>query len=192
MPGEPSDFDPQQLWQSQTTEHPTMTIAEIHQKARVFESRIRRRNLLEYVACAVVIAGFLPPLLHRGSWMMQAGAGLTIVATLFVGWQLHRRASARPTLESGDALLASYRQELIRQRDAVRSVAVWYLAPFVPGMVLMVLGRWFQSHVPGRPAAADHVIILLVGIIEALVFALIWLLNQRAADRLQKRIDELQ
>jgi hypothetical protein len=188
---DPSDFDPQRLWQSQTTEHAPMTIAEIHHKARAFESRVRRRNLIEYVGCALVIAGFLPVLLHPGSWLMQAGGALTILATLFVAWQLHRRASARPPADGGEGLASAYRQELIRQRDAVRQVAIWYEAPFVPGMTLLLLGRWFQAHATRWPLAADHLIIALVGIVAVLVFAVIWLLNQRGADRLQKRIDEL-
>lgn len=93
--------------------------------------------------------------------------------------------------ESGDALVDSYRRELIRQRDALRSIGRWYLAPFVPGMTLLLLGRWFQSHATRRPVALDHVIIALVGVIAALVFLVIWLLNQRGAERLQRRIEEL-
>jgi hypothetical protein len=191
MPGEPSDLDPQKLWQSQATEYDPMTLAAIHEKARTFQARIRRRNAIEYIASAVVILGFVPALLHRGSWMMQAGSALTIAATLFIVWQLHQRASARTVPEAGQSLVGFYRAELIRQRDAVRSVGVWYLAPFVPGVALLLLGRWFQSHAAGRPIGADHAIILLSAVVVALVFLVIWLLNQRAADRLQRRIDEL-
>jgi magnesium-transporting ATPase (P-type) len=191
MPGEPSDFDPQRLWQSQVKEYDPMTLADIHRKARTLESKVRRRNALEYVGCVLVIAGFLPAVLHRGSWMMQVGGTLIIAATGFIAWQLHRRGSATAVAESGDALVDAYRRELMRQRDALRSIAVWYLAPFVPGMTLLLLGRWFQSHATRRPIALDHIIIALTGVIAALVFLVIWLLNQRGADRLQRRIEEL-
>jgi hypothetical protein len=191
MPGEPSDLDPQELWQSQAAEYDPMTLAAIHEKARAFQARIRRRNAIEYVASAVVILGFLPAVLYRGSWMMQAGGALIIAATVFIAWQLHRRGSARTVPEGGESLVNFHRTELIRQRDAVGSVARWYLAPMVPGMALLLLGRWFQSHATRWSLGADHFIILLVALIAGLVFLVVWLLNQRAAERLQRRIDEL-
>ena len=191
MPAEPPDFDPQKLWRSQATEYDPMTLADIQKTARAFEAKVRRRNLIEYFACVLAILGFLPAVLHRGSGMMQAGGALIIVAIGFIAWQLHRRASAVSAPEVGDALVDSYRRELIRQRDALRSIAVWYLAPPVPGMALLLLGRWFQSHATDRSTAVDHVIIVLTAVIAVLVFLVIWLLNQRGADRLQRRIDEL-
>jgi hypothetical protein len=191
MSGEPSGPDPQSLWQNQATEYDPMTLAQIHEKADAFQSRIRRRNLTEYIACVVVVAAFAPLLFLRQSWMMQAGALAIMAATIPIAWQLHRRGSAQPVPEGGSALIASYRQELTRQRDALRSIGVWYLAPFAPGMGLLLLGRWFQSHAAGRPIGIDHLIIILSTVIIALVFLVIWLVNQRGADRLQKRIDEL-
>jgi hypothetical protein len=191
MADEPPTFDPQKLWQSQATEHTPMTLAEIHQKARAFQARIRRRNIVEYVACAVVIAGYAPVLLHRGSWMMQLGAAWIMAAGVFIAWQLHRRASGKAVPDAGEAVVDFHRRELIRQRDSARAVGVWYLAPVAPGVVLLIAGRWFQLHASHRPLALDHVIVVLVGMIAALVFVVIWLLNQRAADRLQRQIEEL-
>ena len=99
----PSDLDPQALWQSQQTEHVSMSLAEIHDKSRAFEARIQRRNLIEYAACVVVVLGFAPGVLDRVSWLVQAGSAWTIVATLFVAWQLHKRASAERGPEAGAA-----------------------------------------------------------------------------------------
>ena len=191
MTGEPSDLDPQTLWQSQAREYDAMTLAEIHQRARTFETKVRRRNAREYIACVIVILAFLPVLFHRGSWMMQAGGALTIAATVFVAWQLHRRGAARRLPEGDETLVVFHREELMRQRDALRSIGRWYLAPFIPGMILLMMGRWFQWHAPHRPVGIDHLIILLCSAIVALVFLVIWLLNQRGADRLQRRIDQL-
>ena len=191
MPGKPPEFEPQTLWQSQPTENDPMTVAAIHEKARLFQTRIRRRNLREYIACVAAIALFIPALFTRGSWMMQAGGGVTIAAIVFVAWQLHRRGSAAPLPVSGEALIDFHRRELIRQRDAARSVAIWYLGPFVPGMALMILGRWFQAHAPHRSVGADHLVIVLSCVIMALILLVVWLFNQWGAERLQKRIDEL-
>jgi hypothetical protein len=191
MSGDPSDLDPQTLWQNQAQEHVPMSLAEIHQKARTFQTRIRWRNGREYIASIVVILGFSPVLLHRDSWMMQLGAALVIAATVFVAWWMHRQASAKAVPEAGEALRDFHRQELIRQRDALRSVGLWCLAPFAPGMILVMAGRWFQSHAANRPIALDHLGILLASGIAAVVFGAIWWLNQRGADRLQKQIDQL-
>lgn len=196
MNSDPSDLDPrnhwpQILWQSQAQEHEPMSLAEIHQKARTFQTKIRWRNGREYIASILVILGFSPVLLHRDSWMMQLGAALVIAATVFAAWWMHRRASAKAVPEFGESIRDFHRQELIRQRDALRSVGLWGLAPIAPGMILIMLGRWFQSHVASRPIAEDHLRILLASGLVALMCGGFWWLNQRGADRLQKQIDQL-
>jgi hypothetical protein len=187
----PSAPDPQKLWQSQTQEFDPMTLAAIHEKARTLQRKVGRRNTIEYVAGVFVVLGFLPAVLHRGSWMMQAGGALIIAATLLVIWELHRRGSARPVPEAGAPLMDFYRAELIRQRDALRSVGVWYLGPFAPGMTLLLAGRWFQSHATRRSLGADHLVIALTGLMVIVVFVGVWLLNQRGARQLQRRIEDL-
>ncbi len=195
MPGDPSSpdpgLDPRTLWQSQPPESPPMTLADIRKTSRAFQSRVRRRNLIEYVAGAVGALGFLPAVFDPESWMVRAGGVLAIAGMAVVGWQLHRRGSARGVPEAGEALTAFHRAELIRQRDAVRSVAVWYLAPPIPGMILLLLGRWFQAPAPHRSATAHQLAILAVAAVVGLVFLAIWWLNQRVAHRLQRQIDQL-
>jgi len=190
MTGDPSD-DLQALWRAQPTEYEPMTLAEIHHRARKLERKVRRRNLTEYIAGFLVILAFAPVLLHRGSWMMQGGAALIIVATVMVLRHLHRMASARATPEGGAAIVDFHREELVRQRDALRTVGRWYLAPFLPGLALVIAGRWFQSHTHGRSIEADHLIILIISAVMAAFMGFVWALNQWGAKRLQKRIDEL-
>ncbi len=190
MPGEP-DFDPKTVWTSQPTEYVPMSLAEIHQKARLFERRVRRRNVVEYIAGAIVVASFAPVLLRQDSWLMQAGAALLMAAAGWGAWQLHRRAAARAVPERGETLIAFHRAELVRQRDALRNSGVWYIAPFVPGMVLLLLGRWLQAPARHRSVEADHLVILAVGGFTALMLLAVWWLNQWAARRLQQQIDQL-
>jgi hypothetical protein len=179
------------LWQDQPTEYDPMTLEHVRAKANAFQKKIRRRNLVEYLAMPVVVLGFSPLLFATHSWMMQLGGALIILATGYIGWQLHRRASARAAPESGAALVDFHRGELVRQQKAVRSAGSWYLAPLIPGMVMMTLGRWFQSPAAGRTTETDHVIIVLCSIIVALAFLAVWLVNRLGAHRLQKEIDEL-
>lgn len=191
MTGDPSEFDPQGLWQSQKKELDPMTLAEVHAKARAFDSKIQRRNAIEYVAVGVVIVGFVPALLNRNSWLMQAGAALIMLAAVYVAWQLHRRGSSDSVLRPGETLVEAHRRQLIRQRDALRGVGLWYIAPMIPGLTLITLGRWFQAHSSRLPIARDHAVILVSMAIMILALLGVWLLNLRGAKLLQRRIDEL-
>lgn len=173
---------PKDLWARQPSEGFAMPLDDIHALAEKFARRIRIRNLVEYLAAVVVIGAFgwyayaIPGLLVKlGSLMVVAG-------TMIVVWQLHRRAAPLPT--SGMDCLAHLRAELIRQRDALRSVTVWYLGPMVPGMALFLIGLYLYV-----PPARRHV--LFTAALCIVVFAGVWALNYWGASRLQKRIDAL-
>lgn len=200
MPTDPMDHDPQQsdlqqLWQSQPTEHDPMTLAQIHERAERLQTRVRRRNVREYLAGAFVLVAFAPIAVRSHSWMMQLGAALTIAATAFVIWYIRRNGAAIAPIPSaeteGAALVEFHRRELIRQRALLHSIGAWYLAPFVPGLTLILMGRWFQAPAAHRAAATDHLFIAVTGVIMVLVMGGIWLLNRRGARRVQRMIDEM-
>jgi Flp pilus assembly protein TadB len=181
------------LWRKQPTEDATVSLDIIHDRAQAFQSQIRRRNLREYFAALVVVVGFGRYLWIYPGWMAKAGSALSIIAALFVMWQLHRRGGSQPLPgESGMSIVDFHRAELIRQRDLLKSVGSWYLAPFVPGLILLMMGRYFQIHAPGRTLAADHRVILVGTGVVFLVLGAVWLVNRRAADRLQRKIDQLE
>ncbi len=80
--------------------------------------------------------------------------------------------------------------ELDHQRDALRCVWSWYLGPMIPGLAVLVIGGELARKPPGLPQ--HHWIAFGVSVtIISLVFAGAGKLNQRAARRLQKRIEEL-
>ena len=174
--------DIESLWRNQKTEE-TVTLENIHLTAEKFQGRIRTALLIEYVGSYIWV---LP-----GS-MVKAGAALIIVGALFMVWQLHRRMAARrvPDL-SAPGLLEFHKRELLRQRDAAQSAWLWYMLPCVPGMALLMLGRWYQFHVPSRSLAWDHEVIVLGGIIAVLIFGIVRLLQVVRVGRLQRKIDEL-
>ncbi len=180
------------LWRDQATEDSSVTLDNIRKHAETFQRKIRRRNLREIFAAAAVILLFGWYTWIFPGWMIKTGSMLTILGTMWIVRQLHRRASAAALPESsGIALIEFHRQELVRQRDAARSAGRWYIAPVIPGAGMVTLGRYFQFHAPGRTVAMDHQIIILCTLLVALVFVIIWLLNAWAAERLQRRIDEL-
>ncbi len=190
-----SQSDPlKAAWLSQPLEQIPMTALELTTAATGFERKVRRRNLLEYVAGAVVIpiVGGLALFGHFG-WIMRAGFVLAILGVAFVLWQLHRQASPSRTPDSGtpESLLAFQRAELVRQRDALKRVPVWYLLPLVPSFIALDLGRWFQDHNSKLPLAEDHGRIIVGSVISALIFAIVWLLNALVAAKLDRHIDRI-
>lgn len=196
-PDHEPDIDPQgspnlqDIWQSQKKEYDAMTLADIHMKASKFEKKVSARNAREYVACGLTIVGFAPALLLGPNWMLHVGGGLVILATLYVAWQLHRRGSSEATPAVGETLIDSYRRQLARQRDALNTIGKWYLAPFAPGIILMLIGIWFRAPKPGVPIERVHAGLLIWATVFVLSCGFIWWLNKRGARLLQKRIDEL-
>jgi hypothetical protein len=173
---------PKDLWTAQPSEGFSMPLEDIHAQAEKLARRVRNRNLKEYLAAAMVIGAFgwyayaLPGLL------VKLGSLLTLAGTLIVVWQLHRRTA--PLAVSEVDCLTHLRAELIRQRDALRSIALWYLGPLVPGMAVFLAGIYLQA-----PQARRHV--LFTAALSITVFAGVWALNRWGARRLQKRIDAL-
>ena len=76
--------------------------------------------------------------------------------------------------------------ELERQRDMVKNVWPWYLAPLVPGFVVLTF-----AYVVSLPYPKNVIAPLLVDALVAALFFAIWKMNLRAARCLQRSIDEL-
>jgi hypothetical protein len=187
-----SDDPVKRAWQASVEIGGVPPIDQARAGADKFYRVIRRRNLAEYTAGAVVVVAYgiyvfaLPHLLHK------IGSGMILLAAFFVLWQLHRRASAVPPERAGTMPLAQFmRIQLVRQRDALKSVLGWYIAPFVPGFVLFVMGN------AGAAAGEMGAIVplrlgdwLFLAFFIALL-ASIWWFNQRIARKLQRAIDEI-
>jgi hypothetical protein len=179
------------LWTNQKTEE-TVTLENIQEKAAKFQRRVYWGNTLEYAASVLVVVIFGWYVWVLPGWMAKLGSALIVVAILYIVWQLGRRGRAgRVPGGSALALVDFHRRELERRRDLLRSAWHWYILPVVPGIALILLGRWYQIHVPGRPAGLDHLIIILGGIVAALIIAIVRLIQVLAAVTLQRQIDEL-
>jgi hypothetical protein len=167
-----------------------MSVDEIRHQAGKFRKKIYWRNAREYVAALVVVVFFGFEFWRTSDALTRVGFGLMIAGMLYLIWHLHRKGSARSLpaemgLASG---LEFFRRELERQRDLVRSVWSWYLGPLIPSFVVLTVAfaRTNPGHLRhiGRSLAAFD-------FVAALAFVFVWRLNQRAARRLQSRIDEL-
>lgn len=181
--------DIKNMWRAAPAAAPApLQEAELAKRARSFQRRIARRNFLEYAAALLVCAGFIFYLWEFPDPLMRAGSLLSILGTLVVVWQLRKRASSRPLPGAGSALPSRdfHRAELVRQRDALRSVWLWYVAPLVPGMLVF---RWGVNANPdpslpfARGWAADASI---AGVVLVVI-----LINLYGARKLQRQIDLL-
>ncbi len=183
-----NDHNLKQLWQQQATPTVAFTQEAIRRQALAFQRRIAWRNRTEYAAGVLVMAVFAFYIWEFPFWLMRLGSALIIAGSLVLMWQLHRRASSQSTPADGAGMscLAFHRAALVRQRDALRSVWLWYIGPLVPGLVVF---RW------GVETALDATAPFAQGWVANLVIALVLLavigVNLLAARKLQRKIEAL-
>lgn len=186
-----SASDPIRAWQSQDSQTTVPKPEEVRMHADQFYRRVRRRNLIEYIACIFVVAIFSAYVVMLPVLAARVGAAMIVIGTLFVAWQLHRRASATPPPEAAGEvpLLIHQREQLARQRDALSSIAIWYLGPFAPGLLVMMFAPAFElgpQILLEMPAGVAATMLAIVA-----VFGGIWWLNRLVARKLGKAVDEI-
>ena len=183
--------DPVDIWQNQPVEPLTMSMEEIRNKAVKFERRIRSRNLRETVIAVALIPLFVLFLRWFPAPLARAGSVLNIAALVYVIWRMNGSAapSRVPDGAGWENCIAFHRRELARHRDLLRTVWRWYLGPLVPGVVLFNFAIIAPKVRAGHPADWWRVLPSLALLIAW--FIVVVRLNNRAADCLQRRIDEL-
>lgn len=182
--------DMRNIWQCQKTEGVHMSVDEIRLRAGKFNRGIQWRNAREYIAAFAVIVFFAFSFARTDDALTRVGFGLTIAGVAYVCWHLLTHGSSRHLPEElGVASSLQYhRRELERQRDLLRGVWRWYLGPMVPGLFLLM-----AAIARTNPGHLKHFWWFVAGydILVILLFMFIGRLNQRAANRLQQQIDEL-
>ncbi len=184
-----SDDEVKRLWRAQSVPTNEFSIEELQRTAKRFRRQIVRRNAMEFAACAVLVLVFMLYLIKVPFPLMRAGSALMIAGILVVAWQLRARASTRPIPADlgAQSWLDYHRAQLVRQRDALRSVATWYIGPLIPGCVLFRLGVEIEPVAEGAFARGPIANLLIAAVAIAVV-----LINRYAARKLQQRIDRLE
>jgi len=179
-----------QLWQSQPTEGVRMSVEQIQAAAGKFQRRIHWRNLREYVTAVLLVAFFSYEFFRGGDLLVRTGFGLMIAGIFYLIWHLLSKGSWRPL--PADAGLSScidfQRRQLVQQRDLVSSVWRWYLGPLLPGMAVLLVAFWHAN--PGH-VKYPSLVVLPEAIFFAVISVAVAKLNESAARRLQRQIDEL-
>jgi hypothetical protein len=187
-----SSPDPKTLWKGQDMTPQILTPQMLESRSHRLDQRIRSRNRWEYGVGALGIAGSaliafwllgdgiddLPDLLVGGGFIVLA------LGAVFALLQLRWRTGGASPMDGAQASRTGYRAELVRQRNALRSVFSWYIAPFLPGFVLIYGATLFD------PSAALWAVLLPA--LVTLAF-LIWIVraNRRAADCIDEEIKTL-
>lgn len=161
-------------------------------RAETFERRIRRRNIIEYLAgafVAVLFGASTVAAMVKGETLIAAALAAIVVGTGLVMWNLYQRASnlvRRPE----EACLDHLRRQYAQQYKALRSIPKWYLAPLIPGIAM------FYAVVTVKVAENAGWERALEGIAGPLaftiaVFALVGAANWWAARILKRKLDAL-
>ncbi|MDR6831939.1 MULTISPECIES: hypothetical protein [unclassified Sphingopyxis] len=173
------------LWQGREAALAPLPLDEIKHRAARFGDAVRQRNRREYGATAAVVVFFALYAIFLPELLLKLGSLLIIAAALFVAWQLGRRTS-RPDAEAETQdVRGYYRARLVREEHMLARVGRWYLAPFVPGLLIFLAGLARGS------GLANPLVFLSVAAFQLLIFGGIWWLNHRAAATLRTQIDRL-
>ena len=166
-----------------------MSIAEIREKSTKFEGRIRSRNLRETVVGVLVILVFGYYMVRFPAPLQRAGSLLTIAGIVLVIYRMNGMAAPEkaPADCGFENCVAFHRRELERQRDLLRTVWRWYILPLVPGILLFCAAVIAPKVRHGRDWWRASPFLVLM----AAWFWVTGWINRRAADKLQRRIEEL-
>ena len=178
------------VWQKQKTEGVHMSVDEIRLRAGKHSHKIAWRNAREYIAALAVTVFFSFSFWHTEDTLTRAGFVLMVGGLIYVCWHLHANGSWRRMPENlgAENCLQFHRRELERQRDLLRGVWRWYLGPMVPGMVVLMV-----AIARTNPGHLKHFgsVVAVYDTLVVLFFVFVGWLNERAARKLQKKIDEL-
>jgi hypothetical protein len=180
----------QLLWQQQERQPLELAADQIARRADSFRRTIRRRNLREYIAGAVVIAVFGYHAALGETLLYRIACGAVIAGVLYVVYHLRRYGTAEPDELVACTVdhLAAHRRQLERQRDLLASVWRWYLGPLAPGLVLFAVSLPIEQSRHGRGSWVTAAVMLAIGAAVAIGIAR---LNRMGARRLQREIDAL-
>jgi len=178
------------LWKQQDMTPQSLTAELLAPRHHALVRTVTIRNRLEFIAGAMVIAGTIAAtatsMANGGFTMAVAGLIALGLGAGFVCLQLWLRARAPAPINGASPSIAQYRRDLEQQRDALASVWLWYLLPFLPGFVLIyadvaldIAGGWRLA------------VVLALATATAAFLLWVWRLNHRAAQALDAEIANL-
>lgn len=167
-----------------------MSLADIHERAERFQTRIRWRNGIEHMAGGIVVLAFGAIALATPDWGVRTGVALIVAGVAYISWQLITRAGAL-TKPEGQTWAEFHRAELVRQHKALAGVWSWYLAPLLPGIVVFIFATAFSKADIDLPLQARLAVLGMAIVWITIVFGGVAWINARAAKKLEADIAAL-
>ncbi len=176
------------MWRGQKAkEIPEMSLEVLQERSGRLASKVAVRKWSETVAGSLSMValgawGLLAstPLLRLSCALLVVGEAIVIVGM----WRVSAKTPA-PSSASTQDLLSFYRGELGRERDRLRDIARWYLAPVAPGIVLFPFGVYAALGISSLLVTA----VTLVS--TALTYVIIVALHRRSAQRIARELESL-
>ncbi len=189
MPNKLTPNSPEELWQNQTEEETNVTLKDIRSQALKFQTKIRRRNLGEYIGIVVGTVIYCGFMWYLSGLLVKLGAAVTLAGMYFSVYQIRRDGSAHevPVDSPPSECLEFHRQELTRQRDMLRRVGPWHIGPMMPGLSLFFVGSWIGN----VHDLKDSLIVAASGVLTVAVLSFVYWLNVRAANKLDQELETL-
>ncbi len=182
--------DARKLWTAGSKAPAEVSMEAVLAREVKFKRAVRISHAMEHAAGVFVVGFFvagaalpeqlgLPPIARVGAALIACGA-------VFVMTYLALRGRPREARRDASTL-ACYRAELEHRRALLASVPRWYLAPFMPGMVVFLAGIAIDKW--GEPQTLPTLAFVLAVVIAVNVSIVV--LNRRAAAKLGRELAEL-
>ena len=180
---QPDDLE--QLWKTQPVD-PAVKGEEMRkivlQKTEKFDRTIRRRNIRETVAAALVAIFFTYIAWGQRNGIDRVGSIILVASSLWIVYYMWRRG-AEPPDPNPDQTLEGYQRALVRKYDhqirLLRNVKFWYLAPMYVGLLTVSAGLLKERVEKGSPIG----LAVLYPIFYTLLGAGIWWMTEVYAVR---------
>ncbi len=173
--------DLKQSWQSESgiSEECFNEIGtKVKHSTKLLQSTIFRRDMAETFASVIVVVAFSLFLWKAKNWIDWSGSAIIVLAGItipMVLWLARKRPIASVSAANFRDFVDIEIDYLRRQVLLLRMVGWWYLLPIYIGVSLMMIGvRW------PRHGQSDVMIMTVILAISAVIFILIWRLNQTA------------
>ena len=175
-----------ELWRGSAAENQAMSIEQLRNRAAKFQRSVRLRDMVEYVACVLVVIAFGAYIWIFPNYLSKIGSAVMVAATVFVAFQLRKHAVGRnlPPKNSTVSLAEFHKMELMRRRDLLKKSWKLLVGPLMPGMLLFLAGIANEHPEAELPALMFSGFVVVMGLAISLG-------NMWYARRLQRDIDVL-
>jgi len=175
-----------EAWQAQPVNIPRISIGFLQQRVIATQRTVRNRLIFEFAGLSLFIAFVFWFVSTRPFLLVNAGLGVTLIATIYDVLQWRRKTFVRHEAQGRNTMGTIFylRQELVRQRDVRRGCWELGVAPLLPGILILFVG--IVAETPTPPSRV--LLSMLIAIIGTA--AVVWH-QERSADEFQREIDAL-